>query len=426
MAQFIPEIQRLLPAIIQNKKQDPQNPKSKIQNPKSIIVQATAERPCLLILDDLQWADQGSLKLLHYLARHCTDMRLMIVGLYRDSGLKGNKFLKDTLDNLKQRLEYTSIALEPLTDKEVKQFLEGIWSQTTPADLIAAIYRRTEGNPFYIEEIAKGLMDEGVVSQRNGQWRFAAVVEAGLPQRIHDAVLRRTNRLGKKTQTLLNQAAILGPTFKFSDLHEMSELSEREVLASLDVVLQRQLINQVPGENILRLGHTEIQEVLYKNLSPLKRRVIHLEAGEALERGHQSELKQGAEALAAALAYHFFQAGKLEKGLTYSIQAAKQAEAVYANQNALFWYTQALDTLDQLATNDTTRQQQFDLLLARERIYSDQGDRPAQTADLAALQSLVQVFDDPAKEAVVHNRRASYSRLTGRFGEAIIEAQAGL
>jgi len=379
-----------------------------------VLGSAAAEQPWLLILDDLHRVDHSSLRLFEYLSRHCGQIGLMIVGLYRPSELENNEPLRSTIDSLKQDLDEISLTLEPLTEIGVKRLLEGIWSQTIPTDLIAAIYRRTGGNPLYIEEIVKGLMEEGVASRRNGRWRFAPVVEAGLPQRLRDAILRRTNRLTRKTQTLLNQATILGASFKFIDLHEMSDLTAWEVQENLGVALERQLINQVPSEDLLGFSHNEFQAVLYQSLSPLKRRVIHLEAAEALKRCYQPDLEQVAE----TLAYHFFHAGELEKSLGYSLEAAARATAIYGHQNALIWYAQALEALDQLDAQATTFQQRIDLLLAREGIHELQGNRQAQAADLAALQSLVETGDDLALVALVHSRQAALERIMGRFAEA--------
>lgn len=385
------------------------------------IAQAAAERPWLLILDNLQWADPSSLKLLHYLARHCERMPLMIVGVYQDDALDENRFLVETLASLKQNIDYTTMTLTPLTERDVNRLLENIWSTRVPADLVAAIYRRTAGNPLHIEAIAKGLVDEGIVSRREGRWYFAPFVEGGLPQRIRDAVQRRLNRLTKKAQTLLNQAAILGPTFRFADLQAMSDLMEWDTLETLDIALERHLINQAANKNILCFSHIEIQEVLYNNLSPLKRRVMHLEAGEALERCHP-EVTDVVE----QLAYHFVQAKELEKGFRYSVQAARQAEVVYAHESALYWYTQALDALDRLNPDETDTQQRFELLLARERIYRNLGNRRAQAADLTVLQTLAQALDEPLKMAIFQSRQAGYERLMGNFAAALTLAEAGL
>jgi predicted ATPase len=375
----------------------------------------------LIILDDLQWADPSSLQLVDYLARYCCDRAMMIVVAYR-SDEADKPFFAETVKRWSSYPAYTSIVLGHLAESEIKELLENIWLQAPPADLVGAIYRRTQGNPLFAEETAKSLVDEEVINWREGRWHFAPVVEAGLPQRLGDAILRRTSRLNKETQTLLHQAAVLGYTFNFDNLRNISYLSEGNILESLDTALERQLIRDVARENMLRFNHSGTQQVLYENLSSLKQRLIHREIGEALEHSHMPET----ENLAAELAYHFFQAAETEKWLTYSIQAAAQARALYANPTALFWYSQAVEALDQLDPDHAAQSQRFELLLAREQICDTLGDRPAQAADLAALQTLVQTLADPAKQALVSNRQAHYERVMNHMAQATTAAQAAL
>jgi predicted ATPase len=271
---------------------------------------------------------------------------------------------------------------------------------------------------LFVEEIAKNLVDEETVNWREGRWYFAPVVEAGLPQRLRDAVLRRLNRLSKETQALLYQAAVLGYTFSFDHLRQISELSDGNILEGLDTALERQMIRDVPAEGVMRFNHASTQEALYENLSPLKQRLIHREVGETLEQSHTP--------FAAELAHHFFQAQELEKGLTYSVQAAAQARALWARPNALLWYSQALEALDGLDQDHSTQGQRFELLLAREQIYDALGDRPAQAGDLAVLQTLTQGLGDPAKQVVVQIRQAQYERAIKQLAQAATAAQAAL
>lgn len=413
-AQFIPELHHLLLNILPN----PQSPTPSLAQ---CLQRATAERPWLLILDDLDWADQASLQLLDYLARHCGEMALMIVGTY-DQDIADNKPLAELLNHLKCHLSYTSISLNPLSESEVGELLDSIWSPPIPTDLVTTLHRRTRGNPLFITEVVKGLMDEGAVSWRNEAWHFAPVAEANLPQRIREATLRRIRRLSKTTQNLLQQAAVLGYTFNFADLREVSEWGEWEILEGLDTALERQLIQDVAAEGIFRFNHLRIQQVLYENMSSLKQRLLHREIGEALEQRHSLE----SERMAALLAYHFFQAKEPAKGLPYSIQAAAQASTLYASHNALIWYTQALDALDQLGQNELTQPQRFELLLAREQIYNNLDERPAQAVDLAALQTLAQDLNDPARQAMVHIRQARYERALNQLTQAMTEVQAAL
>jgi tetratricopeptide (TPR) repeat protein len=193
-------------------------------------------------------------------------------------------------------------------------------------------------------------------------------------------------------------------------------------MESLSIALERQLLKEIAGEKLFRFKHIKVQQALYNGLSALKRRLMHREAGEALERQSLPESEQ----IADSLAYHCFQAGELGKALVYGIQAAAQARAVYADQNAFYWYTFALDIMDQLGQDNVSQQQRFEVLLAREQIYDDQGARRTQMTDLMTLQDLAQALNDPAKQALVHNRRASYEYVMNRLAEATTEAQAGL
>ncbi len=386
------------------------------------LAEVTAEQPWLLILDDLHYADHSSLRLLQYLAGHCAGLNLMIVGLYRESEVAQHQLLAEILESFNQYRHYTRLNLKPLAEAEVAELLGQIWSQTVPADLVATIYRRSQGNPLYTAEIARLLTDENVVTWRGGQRHFEPVVEASLPVQLPEVILRRVHRLPRKTQLVLNQAAVLGPTFATSDLQEMDQHVEPDFYESLDILLERQLIHQGSRLNWLEFSHRQLQRTLYEDLTALKRRSLHRAAGEALERRYPSNL----EAVSEELAHHFLQAGEPDKGLTYSLQAARLAESIHAQQNALLRYTQALDALEQLGLNETTQPQKFELLLRREQIYQHLGVRSAQAADLMALLALAQTLAEPTQQAVVLQRQASFEQANNRFNQADTAAQTAL
>jgi anti-anti-sigma factor len=418
VAHFVPEIQHILPAI--DPATAPATPDPASFSLIETIKQAATDRPWLIIMDDLDWADQCSLQLLDYLARHCRETALMIVATYGQD-ISDNKPLTEMLSHLQGHLAYTSLALRHLLESEVKELLESIWGQSIPQAMVAAIYRRAQGNPLFVAEMAKNLVDEGVITWHQGHWHFGSVVDSNLPQRLRETILRRIRCLAKETQSVLQQAAVIGYSFSFEDLHAITDLSEQGILENLDAALEKQLI-KVLADGSYCFSNLRTQQVLYENLSSLKQRLFHREIAEALEQRHLPDT----ERTAALLAHHYFQAKELEKGLVYSIQAGTQATALYASHNALVWYTQALDVLDQLEPTEAQRLQRFELLLAREQIYDNLGERIAQGADLAVLQSLMQTLNDPAKQALVHNRQARYERALNHFDQAISEAQAAL
>jgi predicted ATPase len=351
-AHLVPEIRQMLPDLPDPPPLEPQQEQLRLMTSLTqFIKQATQERPWLLVLDDLQWADQSSLELLRYLGRHLPSMALMIIGVYSEAELDRDHPLLETLRDLRSHPTYRHIPLNRLDQETVGQVLANIWQQSVPEVLVEKIYQHTEGNPFYVEEVAKGLSDDGLVTLQEGEWRFPALEEVRLPQTVREVVWRRIRHLSPDTQALLRQAAVLGQAFKFDDLQEISGLSEWEVLEQLDMALERQLVQEVAGDTMLRFSHPEIHYVLYAELGPLRRRLLHRQAGEALERRAMPE----PERIAEELAHHFREAGELEKALIYSIHAAHQTEASYANEAALLWYNRTLEMLDQLSPEEVTR-----------------------------------------------------------------------
>ena len=417
VARLVPEIHSILPGLPETPALDPKQEQLRLMNSLAqYIERATQEHPWLLILDDLHWADQSSLQLLHYLARHCASMSLLIIGAYRDTDLETSHPLLEMMQGLQRSPGYRTFTLSRLNQAEVGQMLVDMWGGAVPATLREKIYQGTEGNPFYVEEVTKGLMDEGLVTWQDGTWDFSTPEEIRLPQSVRDAVLRRIAYLDRPTQGLLRRAAVLGRTFNFDDLREMSDQSEWSILEDLDVALERQLIHEAPGETMLRFSHAEIQQVLYEELSLLRRRLLHRQAGEALERRYLSDPNRR---MAEELAHHFDQAGEIEKALVYSIQAARHADRAYASQAALMWYGRALMLLDQLDLQESTLEQRFDLLLARERIYSRQGVRDKQAADLGAAQAVAEGLNNPTRLAMANNRQAYYYRLINDYERSI-------
>src|SRR5262249_28854382 len=149
------------------------------------IKQATQARPWLLILDDLQWVDESSIEMLRYLGRHLPEMALMIVGTYRDTEVGNDHPLRMAMRDLGQSPAYHQLPLDRLSQTDVAHLLAHLWVPDIPEALIETIYRHTEGNPLYVEEVARGLVDDGLVMMQAGQWHFHEVERIRLPQSVY-------------------------------------------------------------------------------------------------------------------------------------------------------------------------------------------------------------------------------------------------
>ncbi len=343
LSQLVPELGQIFPDLPSPWPLEPEQAQIRLMGSLTkFIQQATSNRPWLLILEDLQWADHSSLELLRYLGRHVSGMSLMIMGLYQDTELDRGHPLSELFRDLTNLQAYHHIALERLTQEGVAQLLGHIWPRPVSANVAQKIYEQTGGNPLYVEEVAKGLLDSGQVL--NDTAELVLPDEFILPESVQEVVRQRVSRLSSETQRLLYQAAVLGRTFQFQHLQSMSNLKARHVLELLDAALDRQLLQEVPGEAALRFSHIEIQRVLYNSLGQLRRQNLHRQAGETLEQ--QADPYQSR--IAAELAHHFDRAGELEKAIDYGLQAARQSQQAYANEQALAGYNRVFELLASL------------------------------------------------------------------------------
>jgi anti-anti-sigma factor len=363
---LVPGLRQAVPSLSEPPPLEPKQEQLRlISSLTRFIKQATRARPWFLILEDLQWADRSSIELLRYLGRHLPEMALFTLGTFRDLELETDHPLRAALRDLSGNPGYRHLPLDRLSLTEVAQLLGSIWDSTVPDSLIERIYQHTEGNPLYVEEVAKGLVDDGLVSMQAGRWQFPEVDTIRLPQGVHDAVEGRIHHLRPDTRDVLSLAAVLGQRFRFDDLLAMSGQSEWELLEHLDLALERQLIQEISGGNVLRFNHVEIHRVIYSDLGVLRRRRLHRQAGEILEQ--QATTESGR--LVEELAHHFSQAGEFKKALDYTLEAARQAQAAYANEAASQWYKRALRIMDQLPPEQTSR---FDPI--RLSLYKELGD----------------------------------------------------
>ncbi|MFZ0547208.1 MAG: AAA family ATPase [Candidatus Promineifilaceae bacterium] len=343
------------------------------------IYRATASRPWFLLLDDLHWADTASLQVFHFLVRNVDTAPLFIVGTYRDNELDPEHPLNEMRRSLSRYPAYHHMQLDRLEQRGVGQLLSGFWGQEVPPDWVAAIYKRTGGNPFYAEEAAKDLVDQGTAALREGKWHFAPVIDVQLPKRAHDLILRRVSRLASSPQDLLRLAAVLGQQFTFENLQAVAGQSEEQLLENLDILLERGLIHEGENSNVLAFNHGEIQEVIYGDLNPLRKRVLHRRVASTLEKVYSDAIKS----VSKDLAHHYAESGDNNKAFEYSLIAGKQARSLHAYQIALNWYERALTLMPEHTPSETTIE-----------LYEGLGHmRQAQALQMEALEAFTRMRD---------------------------------
>jgi tetratricopeptide (TPR) repeat protein len=312
-----------------------------------------ARRQSLLFYaDDLHWADHGTLWLLGRLLRQLRDQRVLIVGAYRETELdRTHRLARSLVDWNRERL-ITRIVLRRFNTNETSDQLSALLGENVSGEFAVAVHRETEGNPFFVEEVLKALIERGSVRRESGRWSRCDVDELVIPQSVKEAIGHRLDRVSQECNEMLRLGAILGKVFTFDELTAASEQSEEVLLDALDEATGAQLIASTSGDSF-SFTHDKIREVLYEELNPIRRRRLHRHVAERLER-HSEKCGCTVE----KLAHHFIQAGDLERGLRYAKKTAAEAQRVFAFDEAIEAYGRARDCAEALGRIDEQLEQE--------------------------------------------------------------------
>jgi class 3 adenylate cyclase/tetratricopeptide (TPR) repeat protein len=365
----------------------------------------------LLFLDDLHWADQASLSLLRYLLRYLRDDRVMVLAAYREVELNRSHPLAAALvDWTRERLA-ARMPLSRLSRDDTGLLLAALLGQGKVSDaFVDLVYQETEGNPFFVEEVVKALVEQEEIYRAGDRWERRQVHELTVPQSIKEAIGRRLNRLSQDGADTLSTAAALGKQFSFTELAVVRASSEDVLLDSLDEAVAAQLIAPLADESFA-FTHDKIREVLVEEMNPIRRRRLHRRIAEALEGLHAAKSPD----CPADLAYHFSLGGDLEKALSYYRQATECARAVFAHDEALGYLARAREAAEELALAD----QIVAIDKAMGQVYREHGMYlPAVDAYQRALDKTEAVTERAHLKLLIGE---SYMHIGDRRGEPLLE-----
>ncbi|MBN2149775.1 MAG: AAA family ATPase, partial [Anaerolineales bacterium] len=334
-----------------------------------ILAELSSQGAFLVVLEDLHWASESTLKLLHHLARHLSDYPVLFVGTFRPEEIDQEHPLPELL----RQLAHDGIAwqldlprLSPTSVITIIEEMSGAGEAVMP--LAERLYRETEGNPFFLIESVKALFETGVIQLKEGIWQgdftLASKAKPPLTANLSDAVQARVRHLGENGQAALGLAAVLGREFNFEPYNDALGKGEEATLEVLDEFLRHRLVEEKfgPDELDFTFTHHKIQEVVYQSLPRQRRFHLHARAGAAIETIYAAEL----ETRAGELAHHFEQACLQDKSLAgkaiyYLLQAGQQAVQQSANQEAVAYYQRGLDILHSQPETEQRMQQEVEL-----------------------------------------------------------------
>jgi predicted ATPase/DNA-binding SARP family transcriptional activator len=441
LARLVPELRNRLPDLSMAELQEPELERSNLFNAVAhFFNRLAAERPLVIILDDLQWVDTATIHLLNYLMLAPVPSLLpaarpLYMLLYRADEVHESHPLRGLLASLARFRMMEELRLKRLSEWAVKQLLVGLAGHCVSQVFVNEIYKHTEGNPFFLGETLISLLYEGKLKKVHGQWQTTVSLdELALPQSVCLLIERRLQRLSPECRATLTLAAVLGRQFSSQLLCRARGLSENIVSEHVDDAIRLHILSPLTRSNSpshpehahvsqqdfdLSFTHDKIREVLYQSLNPLRRRTLHRQVAQAIEQHSATSLGT----YHSLLAYHYQMAEDYPRAVNYFLDASRQAAQVYAFAYAAEGVEKALELL----IGDEDRQQRAELLhhLSEEAyLYNGRPDKAIEAG--MASGALWHDLGNVEKEAETRLDVAFALHWQGREVEAIESVQCAL
>ena len=309
--------------------------------------------PLMVVVEDIQWADEATLLLLEHLARRVAQMPLLILATYRDTELDLGSALVRTLEELRRTGSSYSSVLRPLDIAETAAMLLSVSGQEVPASAVVLIHGAGNGNPFFTEELFRHMAEEGLLVERAGSWHFVPAVAVSVPPGVQLVIERRLCRLTAGVRDVLTVAAAIGPVFSFALMRELADMGDDALLAALEEAARAHLVLSAAAgpEAGFSFAHELTRQTLLEGLSSPRRQAIHLRVADAMERLYAGQLAERAPDIANQLLLAG-SAAEADRSVRYLIWAGDNALAAAAFEDALAHFDNALA----LRPADTGRQ----------------------------------------------------------------------
>ncbi len=359
LALLVPSLARRVPALpVPRAGQEGENRHLLVNALSGLLVSAAEGRGLVLILDDLHWADQTTILLLrHMLVSHSLP-GVAVIATYRDTELRTEDPLTALLADVSSEPGVSRLALAGLAHQDVAVLLELLGGETLgeKGPALARVLRdETDGNPLFVVELVRALLEGGELLPSAGGWTATnSVLTTTLPGSVREAVLRRVHRLDPAVLATLSTASVIGRDFDFDLLQSICDVEEESLLGILEDAIAANLIQEVPSsEASFTFTHALIEHALYEELSSARRHRVHQMVAEGIEDLPRAEVEQRA----GELAYHWAEASAraTSKALHFAEAAGEHALAKLAFAEAVDWFRRALDLLQsrQALTPDT-------------------------------------------------------------------------
>lgn len=376
-----------------------------------------AGRQLVVMLDDLQWADDASVQFVHYLARQAASRPLLLLCAYRDEELGTQERLAGLTESLRRERHTRHVPLLRLQAEDTQALLERLDDPVLKAPGLAArLHRETDGNPFFLTSMLHALTE--------GETHAVPAGELPLPDALRASVRARLAHVPPAARPILDIAAVLGRRFDFETLASVAADGEEALLSSLETLVKRRLLREEPEDGFYDFTHDKVREVVYREIGGARRVMLHRAVGEALEHRGEGEPHERD----ARLAEHYERGHAWKKALQYLLLAAERSQKLFAMRDALDW-------LDRAGALAEAHPEAVDSVVS---VYERRGAARAQAGQIeGAVTDVRRVIDDAlargdrekARDALIqlgmaYRRADDYEQATQCLTRALADSRA--
>jgi DNA-binding SARP family transcriptional activator len=373
-----------------------------------------ANGPVLLVLEDLHWADEMTLRLLAILGRRIADQRMLIVTTVREEELQDAAALRRTLEELRREGRVDEVRLSALSAQDTATLVRSLSTVGIGAEALtsleAQVWRVSAGNPFMVVETVRALGDAPTLQSS----------ALALPERVRDVISARLERLSERGREFADLAAVIGRDFDFALLQRASGGSERDAADGAEELVRRRVLHGV-GERF-DFTHDRIREVVYAQILPPRRRLLHREVASAIESLPAEDVGEQTE----RLAHHALRGELWEKAVAYLRQAGLRAVARSASREAVAYLERALETLRHLPDARQRAELSIDLRIDLRSAVLPLADISRMEGYLREAEATARTLGDQRRLATILGLSVMPLLNTGRYEEAVQYGRDGL
>lgn len=321
------------------------------KNVRELLIRGAELRPMIIRIEDLHWADTSSIELLESLFRLSLDNRILFLNCFRpnypDTGERISEFVSEEYDD-----NYTEIRVQPLDGNESTKLISNLLNiKGIPQTVKDRITEQAGGNPFFIEEVVRSLIDEGAVVRKGGSFAVTdRIHEVKVPLTVNEVLMSRIDRLDEETRNLIKTASVIGRYFFYKIITQVAENisdidSRLGYLENIQLIRERKRLDEL--EYLFK--HALAQEAAYESILIQKRKELHLQVAQAIENVFSGRLHE----FYGMLAYHYSMGENLDRAEEYMLRAGEEAMKASASSEALKYFIDATKIYQEIYGNKT-------------------------------------------------------------------------